>query len=175
MLRNLKGHISSVRTMAVSEQRLFASDKKQTFVMFSAGGRAQIKVWKIMVSTETNEKELGASDSKASSGNLMPSIDTNLMPEDYKDLKNKCVHEKEETKSCVKGPCHIESNYELLASHMLRDPLNRKSKSWQRRVENMSPETRFMDLTAFHGRLVDSSLPSSVHFVGAACSDAVVR
>ncbi|XP_064601080.1 tRNA (34-2'-O)-methyltransferase regulator WDR6-like [Liolophura sinensis] len=186
VLRNLKGHISSVRTMAVSESRLHDCDTKRTFIMFSAGGRAQMKAWKIVVSMKTNEKELGGGDNRApvSSASMMLSADTSLKPENRReekrqttseDLQNKCVIRKEETKSCFKDVCHVESNYELLASHMLHDRVKRRSKSWQRKLENTSPETRYMDLTAFHGHLVDTSLPSSIHFVGAACSDAVVR
>lgn len=53
--------------------------------------------------------------------------------------------------------------------------VKRLPKHWAAKNLTVDPETRIMDLTAFHGQSVDPNFPQNIVFVGMACSDGSVR
>lgn len=52
-LENLSGHISSVRALSLSPSSKDSINKKST-LMFSAGGRAQLLVWRLTIQDSTS-------------------------------------------------------------------------------------------------------------------------
>ncbi|CAE1265105.1 unnamed protein product [Acanthosepion pharaonis] len=53
--------------------------------------------------------------------------------------------------------------------------VKRIPKHWATKNLTVDPETRIMDVTAFHGQSVDPNFPQNIVFVGMACSDGSVR
>ena len=159
ILAKIEGHISSVRTVAtlysanniresITNKSVANQSKPDSFLLFSAGGRAQIKCWRL---------------------NFHQSHHTNAL--DSLTLSS----EDKMTGLSVEKHHSLNCTYELLTTHMLAYKGRKSRKPWKSADYDASPETRYMDLSVF--RWSDCSVGSchQVCFVAAACSDGYVR
>ena len=115
-LHSITAHISSVRTLACNESGVTANAK----VLFSAGGRAQMNVWRVkytyLPKDSPHTQQVGAERAKSRS---------------------------------VGAKDSVKVQYELIGSHMLTyKGLRRNRRSKQGAVEP-DPETRYMSITSF--------------------------
>lgn len=65
--------------------------------------------------------------------------------------------------------------YEQVGSHMLGYKGRKHRKPWKKHLYDISPETRYMDLTAFPISQVLPGVTGAHHLIAAACSDGYVR
>lgn len=107
-----------------------------------------------------------------------------LDPKPLEFIPREVVSEKSDAANSLKNPqwllsenSDVNCEYMFLASTSLGEKQKKKYKPWKKQVPSVNPETRFMCLTA--GVLCYSnSCQSSAHrqhFIGAGCSDGIVR
>ena len=167
ILSTIHGHISSVRCLALSRDD--SSADKQSIMMFSAGGRAHLKAWRLSYQWEEDGE-----DSGEEMGNNVNQLATTSSASTLSSTSSA---------SC-------QSHY--LATHMLHGKGRKHSKPWKKAAYNPDPETRYMQLSAVpvtigRGREGDAETDSDSegdkeegvrggeHLVAAAGSDATVR
>ncbi|XP_067657544.1 tRNA (34-2'-O)-methyltransferase regulator WDR6-like isoform X2 [Haliotis asinina] len=158
----LQGHLSTVKTLAVC-----SSNKGQgqglgcEKIVFSAGGRAQIQVWKVTVNTSNKSKVI--SSKQSNQGEITDvkdaTVEHNLVLRD-----NSQIYQSDDDIPC---------SYEHLSSVFLCGERHR----WNKSVDGgqSDPETRLLCLTALCLKDVSANYPDTLYIVGAACSDAIVR
>ncbi|XP_013403103.1 WD repeat-containing protein 6 [Lingula anatina] len=164
VLKTLQGHLSSVRTLTSVRSSHLAGNITQSRLLFSGGGRAQVKCWKITVS-----KRESCADCQLSSA-VVSTVSGSNMP-CPKCAKNKKVADFSQSAD----DCEVECSIELVFSHMLDEKGKRKRKSQINSCVSSNPETRFMSLTAFRAGDICSDFQEDVVFIAAACSDGLVR
>ena len=151
-LRTLQGHISSVRTITTCESGLpwQESSVSPRILLFSAGGRAQLCIWRISP----------------------PHIDQSL--DNCSDSKCERTQLNEEP-SVTSNKYQYSGNHETLCVYMM-DHWNKKSrKPWKGQDLKPNPETRFMDISVVSGRDVCQSVCPYHVLMATACSDGFVR
>ncbi|XP_014662156.1 PREDICTED: WD repeat-containing protein 6-like [Priapulus caudatus] len=149
VLYRLQNHISNVRTLAVSRPccPLVASEGGR--VMFSGGGRAQMLAWRVTANAGNAASAAPSGDESAMVG-LGEVTDTAAL-----------------------------CQYMLLGDISLSEKRKANYKPWKEATPSVNPETRFMSLSA--GQLCRNGTNNHDHdvivrhFIGAACSDGLVR
>ena len=133
-------------------------------VLFSAGGRAEIKAWKIHRTTQEHSTSALATQ-KENETTQQESCDTTS------NSGNPRSHS-----STIKQPT-TESKiwHEFLATHSLSGKFRVKYKPWKHKKWDPDPESRYMDLASFQMCSVIARAPRHLHCVVAACSDGFVR
>ncbi|KAK7481281.1 hypothetical protein BaRGS_00027541 [Batillaria attramentaria] len=177
---------------ACTEKR--TSEETAQKIVFSAGGRAQIQVWKLSIATKPSDvhgksaeyedcdKTLAETSTihceHAASMNCqtgtplmqsgkdknLPSTQENRLPSS--DLSASIVQHEES----------IQTNFEHLGGCFLGESRHKRAiKPWKTRYLKLDPETRIMDLAAVAAGSLDPKLPVGMYLVAAAGSDGVLR
>ncbi|XP_046542365.1 WD repeat-containing protein 6-like [Haliotis rubra] len=158
----LQGHLSTVKTLAVSSSTKGRGHLQVCEnIIFSAGGRAQIQVWKVKVNTINMSK--GIISKESDQGEITNVKDATL------ERKLLLRDDSHISQSDGDSPC----SYEHLSSVFLCGERYRGNRSAD--GSQSDPETRVLCLTALCLRDVSVDYPDSLYIVGAACSDAIVR
>ena len=162
VLLSLPGHISSVRCLATSTSCLSAHNthcatSQPVQLIFSAGGRAQLKCWRIHASEKI--RNLAECSQKTQS----KPFESNPASDD-------------ETKSESSRTGSASVWHEHLFTYLLHHKGLKRAKPWKVAKYDSDPETRYMDLSALRlDELTEDTRHGHLHIVAAACSDPFVR
>jgi hypothetical protein len=156
-------------------------DYAQSFILFSGGGRAQLKCWRLVLklynSVEGRSTSSGARQDCANElkvdlnlGGKPKASDISQGDTDYLREKvpslNRPVDSNFPTVKC---------SHELLCTHMLQYKTKKASKPWKTFEYDPSLETRFMALSSFRATQMNQECDDGIHFIAAACSDGFLR
>ncbi len=204
----VQGHISSVRTLATSMafqttnslgsvepyQVTNEADEPPNYLdrqlthtklLFSAGGRAQMKCWRIHSDCDNDAKIQHVPDDAACHAKqpgaaglhargATNNTDSCKRPGAAGLHSASCAINTSD--SCKRTAARIGVWYESLGSHMLQWKGHRHCKPWKTEQYDSSPETRYMSLTAFNlFEVTATSHHTHLHIIAAACSDGYIR
>ncbi|XP_046362387.2 WD repeat-containing protein 6-like [Haliotis rufescens] len=167
----LQGHLSTVKTLAVScstkgQGQLQDHEK----IIFSGGGRAQIQVWKVKVNPTNETKGIIPEESDQE---LITNVKDATRESNFPSGDKSHISQSNGLTPGVRQISDTPCSYEHLSSVFLCGERHRGCRSAS--GGQSDPETRVMCLTALCLREVSDDYPDTLHVVGAACSDALVR
>ncbi|KAL4231612.1 WD repeat-containing protein 6 [Mactra antiquata] len=180
----LTGHISSVRCLYVcsSSYNTRHSDTSDRKLIFSGGGRSQLKVWRI-VANFSNQL-----DKPCNSCVDVPQVHSgDRIGSDPTVCENNCDNIAQKVTNCEISPLSqsqiVENNtsdsmcnfnYECLGGLQLSSLTRKHWKPWRQPINNSDPETRIVDISVITPE--DRNQPESTLFmIATACSDGIFR
>lgn len=202
----LTGHISTVRCLFVccsSQTQVPAAENENPTsyrkLIFSGGGRAQLKVWCVearfsesgkVQSSEKNTQDTNVQGSGAEYVSQKNFIEVNEQHCQKKECVKSAqcqVHSEQTDHNCDTicyntskknlVPCDNKCSlsYVCLAGLHLSN-INRKCrKPWRQPVDNSDPETRILDLSVVTPEELGHTGSRSMYFISSACSDGFLR
>ena len=165
VLSSAKGHNCSVRTLATctSVRQDMPSDSS-SFLLFSAGGKGQMCVWRVHSNIFAGEERHSTSIASASK-------------DAPHSIKNSCDTAGESCSLDLSGRfCDNPSGWlEHLASHVRCPKGRRCRKPWKKASYDPTPEMRYMKMCAFRFQDLLPNVESHLHIVVAVCSVGSIR